>query len=434
MKRQKSLLLSILVAIALVLPSAPALGQEDEPIELRISWWGSQARHDATIAVIEMYEEIHPNVDIVYEFSGWDDHWTRLATQAAGGELPDVIQHDYQRIEEWVNSDLLLPLDPFIESGLIDITHINEASLAGGRVDGVLYGFNLGNNTEAFIVDADLLEAAGVEMPPLDWTWADFEEIAMQIHDALGIYAIGGNLHLSEHWKGIFITCCDAYAYNAEGNGLGYTEEQEQYFVDYLHMLLRLTEAGVIPPIDETLARAGVSVEEAYVVTQQAAMEYGWSNMITAVWAAGGEDRTFVLQTVPRVVDGLPRNYIKPSMFWAVAKDSEHPEEAAKFIDFFTNSVEANRILMAERGVPISSVVREALMPELGPAQAEMFNFLGKVEEYNSPIRPPDPAAHGDINANVYLAQVVEPILYGILTPEEGVQILREEAEAILSR
>ena len=145
MKTKKGLLVTLLVLVALILPSASAFSQDK--IELRIAWWGSQNRHDRTIAVIEMYEELNPNIDIVYEPSGWDDHWTKLATQAAGGDLPDVIQHDYQRIQEWVGNDLLLPLDEFIESGVIDTTNIAEASLAGGRIDGALYGFNLGNNS-----------------------------------------------------------------------------------------------------------------------------------------------------------------------------------------------------------------------------------------------------------------------------------------------
>lgn len=433
MKSKKGLLITLLVLAALILPSASVFSQ-DEKIELRIAWWGSQNRHDRTIAVIELYEQLNPNVDIVYEPSGWDDHWTKLATQAAGDNLPDVIQHDYARISEWVANGQLLPLDEYIASGVIDTSNIADASLAGGVVDGKLYGFNLGNNSETFIIDLDAFEKAGIEVPPVDWTWADFEEIANKLHEELGIYAIGGNLHLSEHWKGLYISCCDGYAYNADGTGLGYTEEEDQYFVDYLHMLLRLTEAGAIPPIEETLARTGTSTEESYIVTQQAVIEYGWSNMLVAIWTAAGEDRRFAEITVPRVVDGLPRNFIKPSMFWSISKDSKHPEEAAKFIDFFTNSVEANQILFAERGVPISSAVREALLPELGPAQKVMFEFLNTVEGYNSPIRPPDPAAHADINNNIYIPEVVEPILYGMLSPEEGVQILREEAEMLLGQ
>jgi len=89
---------------------------------------------------------------------------------------------------------------------------------------------------------------------------------------------------------------------------------------------------------------------------------------------------------------------------------------------------------MAERGVPISSAVREALLPQLNPAQQAMFDFLGAVEDYNSPIRPPDPVAHGDINSNVYLAQVVEPFLYGQMSAEEAVALLRQEAEILLAQ
>jgi len=433
MKNKKRLLFTLLVLVTLIFPSASVFSQDDK-IELRIAWWGSQTRHDQTIAVIELYESMNPNVDIVYEFSNWDDHWTKLATQAAGGDLPDIIQHDYQRIQEWVGNDLLLPLDPFIESGVIDTTNIADASLAGGRVNGVLYGFNLGNNSETFIADVDAFQQAGIELPPADWTWQDFEEIALKLHEELGIYAIGGNLHLSEHWKGTYISCCNAYAYNAEGTGLGYTEDQDHFFVEYLEMILRLTEAGAIPTIEETLARTGTSVEDSYIVTQQAVMEYGWSNMLVAVWAAAGEERNFVELTVPSFADGYPRNYIKPSMFWSISKDSPNAEEAAKFINFFINSVEANEIMLAERGVPVSSAVREALQPRLGPAQQAMFEFLGVVEGYNSPIRPPDPPAHADINNNLYGPQVIEPILYGLMTPEEGVQLLRQEAEILLEQ
>ncbi|MYH65665.1 MAG: extracellular solute-binding protein [Chloroflexi bacterium] len=116
MKNRKSLF--ILLAIALLLPTLLAAAQDQTVV--RISWWGSQNRHDRTIAAIELYEELNPDIDIVYEFQGWGDHWTKLSTQAAGGELPDIMQHDYARIEEWVANGLLMPLDGYIESGVID--------------------------------------------------------------------------------------------------------------------------------------------------------------------------------------------------------------------------------------------------------------------------------------------------------------------------
>ncbi|WP_100407343.1 hypothetical protein [Bacillus solitudinis] len=46
---------------------------------------------------------------------------------------------------------------------------------------------------------------------------------------------------------------------------------------------------------------------------------------------------------------------------YVILKHSEQQEAAALFIDFFTNSIEANEMLRADRGVPIFLEVREHL-------------------------------------------------------------------------
>ena len=78
-------------------------------------------------------------------------------------------------------------------------------------------------------------------------------------------------------------------------------------------------------------------------------------------------------------------------MFFSIPATSKHPEEAAMFIDFVTNSLEANDILAAERGVPISAAVRDYLQPKLDPMMQETFDFLVRVEADSSPVPPPDP-------------------------------------------
>ncbi len=426
MKRSKVLLVLLSIAV-LVLPSLSLTAQD--MTEVRISWWGSQNRHDRTIATIELYEELNPDIDIVYEFQGWRDHWTKLSTQAAGGELPDIMQHDYARIEEWVANGLLMPLDGYIESGAIDTMNISDSSLAGGMVDGQMYGINLGNNSEVFTLDTDAFAAAGIELPPLDWTWTQFEDIANAIQETLGIHGIGV-LTSDQLWKSYYMGCCDQWAYAADGMSLGY--EDDQPLVDYYNMLLRLQESGGMQSYEDSVARGDQGVEAQLIVTQEAAMAYHWSNQIVAVWTASGEDRNFVMYPIPRPEGGQSQNYIKPSMFFSVTSQAEQPDEAAAFIDWFVNSVEANEILAAERGVPISSVVRDALLPNLGAAQAEMFNYLGIIEMDNSPIRPADPAAHADVINNVFVPEFVEPVMYGMISPEEAASYLREEANRIL--
>jgi multiple sugar transport system substrate-binding protein len=412
-----------------VVGAASAAGEQ---IELRIAWWGSQNRHDRTIQVIEMYEAEHPNIDIVFEFSGWDDHWVKMATQAAGGNLPDIMQQDYARLEEWVARDLLMPLDGLVADATIDLSDVPEASVKGGRVGGTLYGINLGNNSQTFVLDADLFEQAGVELPPPDWTWADFERITLELHDKLGIWGFGHNMPDQQLWKSLYLGYGE-WGYTNDGTRLGYSDDQ--IFADYLHMILRLQDAGAIPSREETLARfETASVEAQAIVTSEAAMAYFWSNQIVAVQTAAGEDRHFVMTEVPRPIAGGPSaNYVKPSMFFSITKQAKHPVEAAQFIDYFTNNIEANEVLLAERGVPITAHVKEGLSPLLGTSQQEMFDFLTQVEGDNSPIRPADPPGHSDLINNIYTPEVIDPVLYGLITPEEGAAILREAGEPVLA-
>ena len=408
---------------------APAAG--DEQIELRVAWWGSQNRHDRTIKAIELFEEAYPNIDVIYEFSGWDDHWTKMATQAAGGNLPDVMQQDYARLEEWVDRGLMMPLDDYVDDGTLNFADVSEGELAGGRVDGVLYAVNLGTNSQAVLIDLDAFAEAGIDVPAQDWSWEDLERISTELHDALGIWGMGPSLNGEQFWKSLYLGHGE-WSYNNEGTALGY--EDDQIFIDYLHMLLRMQDAGVIPTREEEVARwTGSGVEEKPVVTNEAAMDTLWSNQIVAVQTAAGEDRNFMMHHLPRPVGGSPSNYVKPSQFFSITSQANHPKEAAMFIDFVTNSLEANDVLFAERGVPISSVVREHLKPQLDKAQLEMFDYMDRVVADSSPIRPPDPVGHADITNNIYFPQVVDPVLYGQLSPEEGVAILREQASLILA-
>ncbi|MCB0133456.1 MAG: extracellular solute-binding protein, partial [Caldilineaceae bacterium] len=218
---------------------APAAG--DEQIELRVAWWGSQNRHDRTIKAIELFEEAYPNIDVIYEFSGWDDHWTKMATQAAGGNLPDVMQQDYARLEEWVDRGLMMPLDDYVDDGTLNFADVSEGELAGGRVDGVLYAVNLGTNSQAVLIDLDAFAEAGIDVPAQDWSWEDLEQISTELHDTLDIWGMGPSLNGEQFWKSLYLGHGE-WSYNNEGTALGY--EDDQIFIDYLHMLLRMQDAG----------------------------------------------------------------------------------------------------------------------------------------------------------------------------------------------
>ena len=71
---------------------------------LNILWWGSQTRNDQTTKLIEKFEELNPDIDVVADFSDWDGYWTKLPAQVAGGQTPDVFQMDYAYLAQYVEN------------------------------------------------------------------------------------------------------------------------------------------------------------------------------------------------------------------------------------------------------------------------------------------------------------------------------------------
>jgi multiple sugar transport system substrate-binding protein len=281
------------------------------------------------------------------------------------------------------------------------------------------------------VIDLDAFEKAGIEVPPDTWTWADFENITMELHDKLGIWGYGSYLHHVDLWR-ILYSGYSVDLYAPDGKSLLYTDDQP--LIDYMKMILRLQDAGAIPDISEESEVNALGPEAQFIVSGQSAMDWlAGSNQLVAMWTAAGEDRHFKIMPVPRPEGGRQGLAIRPSQYEAITVTSENPEAAAKFLNFFINDVDANKVLNAERGVPINTAVLDALKADAAPAQAAIYDYLARLAEDSAPFVFPDPLGVEDIRVNVYYPEFADPIRYGMLSPEEGVEILRERSDQILS-
>lgn len=48
-------------------------------------------------------------------------------------------------------------------------------------------------------------------------------------------------------------------------------------------------------------------------------------------------------------------------------------------------------------------------------------------------VPPPDPVGNTDLINNVFNPQAVDPVMFGVLSPEDAMRKLRKEADRILS-
>jgi multiple sugar transport system substrate-binding protein len=398
----------------------------NEKIELRIAWWGSQDRHDRTLKVIDMYQQQNPNVKISAEFIAWDGYWDKLATQAAGKNLPDIIQQDYKYVTEYVGRGLLVDLDPYVKSNTIDLRDADHLHTDGGKIKDKLYAVNLGTNSLAFAYDPAMFAQAGVPELKPGYTWDDLAKMARELKAKLGKDVFGmPNFNGMDPFKHL-LRENGFWVYNEKGDGLGYTDDK--LLADYFKYFDTLLKDGIVPSPQVTQDIKGL--EDELIVHKSSPILFFNSNQIVALQKAA--NRPLKLTILPSWPGGKAGHFLKPSQFFSITTHSKYPDEAAKFINFFTNDLKANEILGAERGVPISSKVREHLGKTMGPSSKEMFDYVEMVQKYAREINPPDPEGATKIEA--LFKRIQEAVNYGKLTPEQAAKQFRDEATKELKK
>jgi multiple sugar transport system substrate-binding protein len=396
----------------------------EEKVTLRMSWWGSQSRHDQTQAIIDLYEQENPNVKIEPEFTGFDGYFEKMAAQAAGNNLPDIMQQNFgEYLNQYADKGLLSDLTEFVENGTINLDGVSDTIMESGTQEGKLLGIPTGTNALAAIYDKEMIEKAGAELPNESWTWEDYKATATKVHSELGTY--GTRLLEPKNIFEYYLREKGFKLFNEDGSGLGY--DDDQLLVDYLKMNKDLVDAGVSPGYDVIQQIKGV--EDELIAHGKAPFDFRWSNQVGALTTAAGRQLELTLLPGEGNAQGM---YLKPAMLWSIPESSEHKEEAAKFINFFINNIKVYEIGGSDRGVPLKQEIRDAMAPNLSEVDKKIFDYIALVTEKSSPIDSNYPPTSAEVLQA--LADVDELVIYGELTPEEGAKQFRQQAEEILSR
>lgn len=399
-----------------------------EKTTLRVMWWGSQTRHERTQQVIKLFEEKYPDIDVKPEFTSWSGYWDKIDVQIAGGNMADIVQHVRKYVTEYVNNDVLLDLTPYVESGELNAKDIPKTVIEAERIKGVLAGISLGVNAAGFMYDPELLAKAGIKEIDPNWTWEDYFKIGKTIKEKLGIFA-SDTLAAMETAVGfmVFLRQHGLELYNEDGTGLGY--DDDNLYVEFVGMDMKGIEDGLFlpPSIRQEVTK---KVESSGICTQKAALNSNhWSNQLAALSNSAGKQ--LAITTYPKGKDQVQGGlYINPSMSWAVNKKTDKVDAVLKFLNFWFNDIEAAKILGTERGIPVSTAVKEALKPTLSGNDKVVFEYLDLATEHSSPLGPAEPAAHKEIVA--LFEEVLYKALFKVETLEEAAAEFRAKATELL--
>jgi multiple sugar transport system substrate-binding protein len=429
-----------LVFIALALPVMLfARGASQTPGQeggyLRFAWWGNPTRDERTLKLVDLFMQKNPGVTVDTETTNFAGYWDNLAAQAAAGNLPDVMQQDYAYIDQYNSRNMLVDLTPFAQKNAIDLSKWSDAGLSGGRLGGKLIGLNLGVNAWGVEVDPAILQRAGVTINDSVWTWSNFESAAMQIYQRTGIQTLGFGADMYYQIIENAVRYHGIPFYAPGGRTLGFTNNPAALasIKELLDVQLRLKAAGALYDPQDAFV-AGRAMPEMPISQGKTWNNWNWSNQHVGYVGAANKPLDFYICPAPSAT-GMKApygTYLKPSMLISMLSTSKNQDLAAKFINFFVNDLEANRILLAERGVPIPTSVLDDLSSRVDPNMKYTFDYITKATRLGAPIDPPDPARAGE--ARDSMRPVIMDCLNGGISSDAAVTQMVQAANAVLSR
>lgn len=385
-------------------------------VTFRVAWWGNDTRAANTTKIVEEFAKNYPGLEVEVEYCSYGDYYTKINTQAAGGEMADVIQIEFNKVAEYAKNNQLLELSSYIDDGSINLANVSEDSLAGGKVGEEIYAISTGSNAGTTIYNASLLEELGLTMSKSP-TFSEFAEVAKAVYEKTGAKAFIPNYDVPFRSMGGDI-------YSKNGNAIGFDEEMLTEYFAYLNE--GLNEGYFLAASDYREEEHGLSFENKIIW----AKPQEWSNQLANMQKQ--TQYNLELAAIPVVDDAVLPNatYFKPTMCWSVSKNSEHPELAAAFIDYFTNNTFVYDTCGSDRGIPINSEMRDYLNEKATDVDKKVFAYFNYLEDgHVSPINTNTPL--NATEALAYFYEVLERVEYKDVKDEEIPALAKEIVDGI---
>jgi multiple sugar transport system substrate-binding protein len=392
-----------------------------DPVTLRFTWWGADERHKRTQQVIDLFQKKYPNITVKGEFKDWNGYWESLATTVAANDAPDIIQMDELYLSSYAERGALLDLGT--ASKYVKTADFEKSALDTGVVKGKQYALPVGLSAYSIVANTDLLDKFKIKLPDDGtWSWEDLSKVGDEVSKAgggkvtgmqsLGFDAGGLNIWARQHGAALF-------------DEQGKVAIPADVLASYWTFVRGLAKQGVTPPPSVTIERAGGALDQSGTATNSSVFATWWNTQLSSLTTASGS-KLKLLRLPGESQSASPAAYYKPSMYWSISSRSEHPAEAALFVDFLANSQEAADVLLTDRGVPANKKIRTAITPKLTETDRAAAEYLDTLKVGTAPRVTPNGAS----NLEAIIKRHTEDVLFDRATPEQAAKTFITELQA----
>lgn len=302
-------------------------GGGDGPITLKFQ---SLAFQEPTVKamkdIVAAWNAANPDVQVQYDQGSWDSVQDKLVTQFQGGTAPDIIQYESAAIGGFAQQGYLADLSDGLSEDVK--SDVSEGLWDTVTVDDQIVGAPILLQSYVVFANLDLLKQAGVEVPTGDtWAWDDFQDAAAATTKGK-TFGLGWGLAEPTAPMLSFAPNFGGTYFDGKGEDAKIeVGEAELAVPERVHQMAYDDKS--LDPV--TLTQEGSDVMSGFLKGKYAMTVQGSYNAQTLSqdapdnlnWAA-----------MPVLAGDSAEQAGNPQTL-SVAAESEHPEEAAEFINFF---------------------------------------------------------------------------------------------------
>lgn len=186
-----------MLGIAAVAMSGCATPAADEGVTITYTNFISNDGNEENLQkIVDAFEADNPDITVEVTTLPYGDYGTALQTDLAAGTVSDVFDIEYSNYASYQANGVLAPLE------VANPDAYRPSLLEAYSTDGTSYALPSSFSDVVLYYNADLFDAAGLDYPTSDWTWADEKAAAEALTDqAAGVWGDHQPISFYEYYK-----------------------------------------------------------------------------------------------------------------------------------------------------------------------------------------------------------------------------------------
>jgi ABC-type glycerol-3-phosphate transport system substrate-binding protein len=307
---------------------------------------------EASKAIVDAWNEENPDVQVKYVQGSWDSVQDQLVTQFQGGTAPDVIHYESAAVTQFAEQGYLADLSGSFSDEVQDA--VSEDLWKTVTVDDKVVAAPTLLQSYMVFANRTMLEDAGVEVPTGDtWSWDDFQAAADATTKGK-VHGVGWGL--GEPTATMMTLGQNFGAAYFEGSGDDATVQVSDAELEVPRRIHAMAYDD--KSLDTvTLTQSGSDVMSGFLKGKYAMTVQGSYNAQTLAESA---PKGFDWVVLPALEGDSAAQTANPQTL-SVSEQSDDPEAAAEFIDFFMQADNLATVAEGDWLIPASSDAADAV-------------------------------------------------------------------------